>query len=468
VADWADEVYDFGDFQLNVGERTLEYRPKGERIAIPEKAFQTLVHLVRNSGTLVTRDVILATVWPGVLVEEGNIGKAIHAIRRALGDRSGKRTYVETVPKHGYRFTTEVTSIGKTIAAPSPAASSLKAASPARSPAYDLYIRGKVKTGGENLDDINEAIALLEAAVRLDPSCAGAYAQLARAYSTRSFKFASQDEGRRLRENADVALAKALDLEPNLAEAHFARGVILWTKAKGFPHEQAIRAFQKALELDPDADETHHQLSMVYSHVGLLDEAQRHVARAIDLNPNNTMARFRVGVYTAWQCRFEDALTVLKTVPADVSPFLVDRVRAEVYVQLGRPDKARPIVDAYLARHPNDEGGSLTGVRALLLAKAGETRESRRTIAQAIELGTGFGHFHHTAYNIAATYAVLLQPDEAVNWVEAAADDGFPCYPYFARDPNLDVLREFPPFVNLMSQVQKQWRHFKRIRSANV
>ena len=460
------EVYEFGEFQLNVGERTLERRRGGEPVVIPEKAFQTLVHLVRNSGALVTKEAMLATVWPDVLVEEGNIGKVIHAIRRALGDRSGKRSYIETVPKHGYRFVTEVTSTAQVAAGGSSAVAYPKAASPGRSPAYDLYIRGKLKTGGENIDDTNQAIALLEEAVRLDPSCAGAYAQLARAYNTRSFKFTSPDEGRRFRENADVALAKALDLEPNLAEAHFARGLILWTKAKGFPHELAIRAFQKALELDPDASETHHQLSMVYSHVGLLDEAQTHVARAIDLNPNNTMARFRVGVYSAWQCRFEDALAVLKTVPADVSPFLVDRVRAEVYVQLGRPDKARAIVDDYLATHPNDEGGSLTGVRALVLAKAGETREARRTIARAIELGTGFGHFHHTAYNIAATYAALREPDEAANWVEAAADDGFPCYPYFARDPNLDILRGFPPLVRLMSQLQKQWRHFKRIPRA--
>jgi hypothetical protein len=55
--------------------------------------------------------------------------------------------------------------------------------------------------------------------------------------------------------------------------------------------------------------------------------------------------------------------------------------------------------------HPSDEGGSLTTVRALLLAKTGETRDAERTICRAIELGTGFGHFHHTAYNIAATYA---------------------------------------------------------------
>ena len=456
------EVYEFGEFQLDVGERTLEQRQERKRIEIPEKAFRALVHLVRNSGALVTRGAILAAVWPGVIVEDGNIEKVIHVIRAALGDRSGERTYVETIPKHGYRFIAEVTGIGKTVAAAPSAAPAPNATASARSPAYDLYMRAKVKTGNENIDDTTEAIALLEAAVGLDPSLAGAYALLARAYSTRSFKFASDAEGRRFRENADVALAKALDLDPNLAEAHFARGLVLWTKAKGFPHEQAIRSFKRALDLEPDADETHHQLSMVYSHIGLLDRAQSHVRRAIDLNPNNTMARFRVGVYAAWQCRFEKALAVLKTVPSQVSPFLVDRIRAEVYVQLGRPDRARRIVDDFLAAHPDDEGGGLTSVAALLLAREGETRAAGRMIARAIELGTGFGHFHHTAYNIAATYAALHDPDEAVNWLEAAADDGFPCYPYYDRDPNLAGLRDNPRFVDLVALLHKQWNHFKR------
>ena len=83
-------------------------------------------------------------------------------------------------------------------------------------------------------------------------------------------------------------------------------------------------------------------------------------------------------------------------------------------------------------------------------------------IARAIELGTGFGHFHHTAYNIAATYAALHDPDEAVNWLEAAADDGFPCYPYYDRDPNLAGLRDNPRFVDLVALLHKQWNHFKR------
>jgi DNA-binding winged helix-turn-helix (wHTH) protein/tetratricopeptide (TPR) repeat protein len=461
VTDRLTEMYDFGDFRLDVGERTLQRRRDARRIALPEKAFQALVHLVRHSGALVTRPAILAAVWPGVLVEDGNIGKVIHAIRRALGDESRESVYVETVSKHGYRFVAQVTTVGPPVPRTSSAARYPKPPSAGRSPAYDLYVRGKVKMAGENIEDTNEAMVLLEAAVRLDPSCAAAYAQLARAYNTRSFKFGSQAEAKRFRENADVALAKALDLDPNLAEAHFARGLVLWTRSKGFPHEQAVRSFKKALDLDGDADETHHQLSMVYSHIGLLDEAQRHVGRAIDLNPNNTMARFRIGVYMAWQCRFEQVLAALKTVPADVSPFLVDRVRAEVYVQLGRPDRARRIVDEYLEGHPIDEGGSLTSVRALLQAQAGQARDARCAIARAIELGAGFGHFHHSAYNIAAAYTALHEPDEAVDWVEAAADDGFPCYPYFARDPNLDALRGFPRFVDLMSQLHKQWQRFR-------
>ena len=417
---------------------------------------------MRNGGALVTRGAILSEVWPGVVVEEGNVGKVIHIIRTALGDRGGESRYIETVAKHGYRFAAEVLRIGTTAGAIS-AAPVLKTR-PAQQPrAYDLYMRGKVKAGSENIEDTNEAIALLEAAVGLDPTYAEAYAQLARAYNTRSFKFTLHADGGQLRDNAEVAVAKALDLDPNLAEAHFARGLILWTRAKGFPHELAIRSFKKALALKPDDDETHHQLSMVYSHVGLLDEAQRHVHRAIDLNPNNTMARFRVGVYATWQCRFEEALAVLRTVPTAVSPLLVDRVRAEVYLQLGKVDQARSIVEQFLAAHPEDEGGGVTSVKALLLASTGAAQEARRTIARAIELGAGFGHFHHTAYNIAAAYAALDEVEDGVNWIETAADGGFPCYPYFEQDPMIGRLRGSSRFVELMSRLRTQWTQFKRL-----
>ena len=457
------EVYEFGRFRLDVGEHKLTCLEGTANGSLPEKAFRTLVHLVRNSGTLVTYNELLEAVWPDTVVEKNNLGKSVCVIRFLLGDTNGGPRFIETIPKHGYRFVADVTRVGVGEPSNGNAAPAATKVLPTRSPAYDLYIRGKVKAASENTDDNDGAIKALEAAVALDPLFAEAFAQLARAYNTRAFKFSSPSEAKVLQENAEVALEKALDLNPDLAEAHFARGLILWTKTKGFPHEQAIKSFKRSLQLDPNADEAHHQLSMVYSHVGLLDEAHEHVRTCVDINPNNTMARFRLGVYTAWQCRFEEALTVLKTVPSDVSPMLIDRVRAEVLVQLGRFEDARAIVDEYLSRHPSDEGGSFTSMNALLSAKDGKAQETEDLIARAIAIGKGFGHFHHTAYNIASAYASLNKPDEAVRWLGAAADDGFPCYPYFKMDPNLEHLRGRPRFTALLSALQRQWELFKQI-----
>ncbi len=81
---------------------------------------------------------------------------------------------------------------------------------------------------------------------------------------------------------------------------------------------------------------------------------------------------------------------------------------------------------------------------ALLLAKEGMARETQEMIAARFRIGKDFGHLHHTAYNIASAWAALDRPDEAVKWLEAAADDGFPCHPYFEADPNLESLRRYP------------------------
>ena len=460
------EIYEFGDFRLDVGERRLEHLDGKRNGALPDKSFETLVHLVRNSGSLVPKDELISAVWPDTVVEENNLGKAIHSIRNFLGEGSREQEYIETVPKHGYRFVAAVTVVSlnnsSSVRASDSTSRNAKAI-PIQSQAYDLYLRGKLKAGSENRDDTEAAIKVLDAAIAIDPNLAGAYAQLARAYNTLAFKFSSNSDAKLYLENAEVAILKALALEPELAEAHFARGLILWTRAKGFPHEQAIQSYQRSLALDPDYDETHHQLSMIYSHIGLLDDAHASIRRALEINPNNTMARFRVGVYTAYEGKFDEAITVFKTIPRAVSPILVDRCTAEALVQAGELSKAESIVDCYLDATPRDEGGSFTSVKAVLLAKAGASAKAEEAINRAVEIGEGFGHFHHTAHNIASALAAMNRPDEAVRWLENAADSGFPNYTYFQIDPNLDPLRKHPAFVKLMSRLQIQLARYKAL-----
>src|SRR2546422_797212 len=78
-----------------------------------------------------------------------------------------------------------------------------------------------------------------------------------------------------------------------------------------------------------------------------------------------------------------------------------------------------------------------------------------------IEKGKGFVHFHHTAYNAASVFALLRQPERAVYWLRQAAQTGWPCYPYFARDPNLDNIRNHPSVVAFLKQLKSQWQHYR-------
>ncbi|MEP6782946.1 MAG: protein kinase, partial [Acidobacteriota bacterium] len=292
--------------------------------------------------------------------------------------------------------------------------------------AYDLFLRGKINVGSENRDANDTAIKLLQQAVAADPSYAPAYAQLARAYNIKAFYFAASPESERLNEDAAVAIEKALRLDPNLAEAYLARGLLLWTHQNRFPHDQAAQSYKRAIALDANLDEAHHQLALVYMHVGLLDKARTEIEQAIKLNPSNTMARFRVGVIDLYRGRYEDALAIFNSTPLEKSAALLSFQKALTLAQLGRMQQARQVVDEYFSRFTTDEGGTVTSIRAMLLAKDGKTREAEADIQRAIEIGRNFGHFHHTAYSIASTYAILNRPAEAIKWLQTAADDGFP------------------------------------------
>lgn len=330
------------------------------------------------------------------------------------------------------------------------------------SPAYDAYLRARVNLKSENPAQIENAIALLKQATSLDPNFAPGWAELARAYNIKSFYFSGSDtEKKQLNEDAAVYVEKALSLDPNLAEGHFARGIILWTHANHFPHEAVIQSYRRALDLDPNFDEAHHQLGVVYFHIGLFDKSWAELERTTSLNPSNTLARFRFGVIDMYRGKYEDAYMIFKSTPLTSNPSLWAFQCATALFRLGRPEEATKLLDDYLQKYPQDEGGVGTSVKAMILAKAGRNRDAEAAIQRSIEIGRGFGHFHHTAYNIASAYALMNQTELAIKWLQDAADDGFPCYPFFANDPNLDSLRKDERFIAFMAKLKQQWEHYQ-------
>ncbi|OGI40310.1 MAG: hypothetical protein A2V91_02805 [Candidatus Muproteobacteria bacterium RBG_16_64_10] len=327
--------------------------------------------------------------------------------------------------------------------------------------AYDAFLRGRAFSRRENQEDNNAAIALLEKAVALDPEFSTAHAELSRAYRIRSFFFAPQEE--QWEEKAFTEVDRALALDPDSADAHLARAMLLWVPSQGFRHEEAVRELRRAVELSPSLDEAHHQLGLVYLHIGLLDQAQLAAEEAVRLNPGNTLALYRTGVVELYQGKYQQALDVFSRIPGDFNPALVAYQNAWTLFYLGRKKEALATAESYLARYGNDEGGLSTSLQALFAADVGDARRAEEKIRLAIARGKGYGHFHHTAYNIASAYALLNRPREAVQWLETAASDGLPCYPLFEKDPNLDRIRSDASFAAFLARQKAQWERFKRL-----
>ncbi len=173
--------------------------------------------------------------------------------------------------------------------------------------AYDLYLRGRLGARKVTPAHLTSAIALLEKAVALDPGFAAAYAELAHAYALRVFALTPNDTASW--ERALLAGEKALRLRPDLAEAHYARAYLLWGPAYRFAHVLAIQEYRRALALNPSLEDAHHQLGVVYNHIGFQDDAIAEFQQALALDPTDLLAEERIGVALVHQGKYPLALS---------------------------------------------------------------------------------------------------------------------------------------------------------------
>lgn len=106
----------FGDFTLNLERRGL-YRGTS-RVHLTVKPLETLIFLVENRTRTIEKQEFFEAIWKDTFVTEDNLVHAIREIRRALDDNKEDPRYVQTVPRHGYRFIAEVTLDGPAAGSP--------------------------------------------------------------------------------------------------------------------------------------------------------------------------------------------------------------------------------------------------------------------------------------------------------------------------------------------------------------
>lgn len=106
MADAEVRYFEFGEFRLDVHRRVL--RRNGAPVHLTPRSFDLLCVLVTNAGQVMGHDELLEKVWSGTFVEQGNLKKAVSALRVALGEAPGANEFVTTVPRRGYRFSAGV------------------------------------------------------------------------------------------------------------------------------------------------------------------------------------------------------------------------------------------------------------------------------------------------------------------------------------------------------------------------
>ncbi len=280
--------------------------------------------------------------------------------------------------------------------------------------AYDYYLRGKGSFGTDK-EATDAKIAILEKSVALDDTFAEAWAELSSAYGGKAFFL---EAGKKEWEvKAEEALAKALQLDPKLPAAHLAKSRTLWRPSTGFQHEEAINELRRALAVNPNFGDAHLFLGVIYFHVGLIEEALQQFNRSDEINPGSPLAKFHIGVMALLQGRYNDAYPIMEENPTGVVRALVEQDIARALFYAGRTNEARARIEEAKVKF-KDEGGILASMQALFLAAAGDKTRAKEKIDEAIKIGEGFGHFHHTTSQIASAYALMDEPDLAMKWLD--------------------------------------------------
>lgn len=311
----------------------------------------------------------------------------------------------------------------------------------------EAFLRGRYYTQ-RGLGHQLEAIEAYEKVVELDPQFGPGWAALARAYTARHFIVNDSPDWE---EKAFVSLERALRLDRNLAEAYLARGDLLWTRTAGFPHAAALRDFRRAIDLQPALADARYAASRVLAHVGLSGEAKRQLDDARELEPTSRSFANRNAYNLLLAGKCAEALAELRRLGQEGA----NLIRALDCA--GRSEEA-----ALLLEQSREVSGNsmLWGERAIFAARRGDVAAADEAIRQAIALGKDLQHFHHTQHQIASAYALMDRRELAIDWLEQAAQAGFPCLPCFLADPNLASVRGEPRFQRLGTRLQSDQAEF--------
>jgi len=283
--------------------------------------------------------------------------------------------------------------------------------------AYDYYLRGRQFYHQGRRQSFQFARQMFTRATDIDPQYALAYAGIAQC-SAMLFHFYGEAKDIHL-EEADRTSLRALELDPELPQAHAARGLTMWLMDR---FDEARVEFETAMRLDPEQDETPYLYGRACFQKGELELAARLFERACRGRENHEACYFAAQTHTA-----------LGHNEAALAAYRLALRAVEKRVQL----------------HPDDARAYTMG--AVSFCRLGDRRSGLEWAERAIAIDPNDAGIQ---YNVACLFALEGEKTRAIQSLEAAVQAGFAHRDWVEKDPDLDSLRDDPRFQSLKWRTQ--------------
>jgi serine/threonine protein kinase/Tfp pilus assembly protein PilF len=314
-------------------------------------------------------------------------------------------------------------------------------------PAYTLYLRARHFQLKRSAETYRQALKYFRQATEVDPGYARAYVGIAHSYIMLGFdQFAGMPPLEAM-PPAKAAIAKALELDPMLPDAHARKAMITWLY--DWQWEQARQEFAYAVSLDPQHTPTLHWHSMYLATVGCHDESLWTINRALRLEPESEYLQVQLGRCYYYARRYDEAVRqLLATV--EMEPASVDNnvTLARVYLKLQRYEEAATLLEQVIAR---------AGRVPILLGFLGQTyaASGRRADAEALlaELRTLAQSRYIPPTYLALVLMELGDTDAGFALWEQAYEMRSGWLPFLRVEPLWERIRSHPGYQGLLQRM---------------
>ena len=487
------KVYAFDDFRLDAASLML-YRD-GSALSLPPKAIETLLVLVERQGDIITKDELLAAIWPDTVVEESNLALYLHILRKTLGDQEDGKPYLETFRRRGYRFNgsahvvrdedgdpqkSEVGEKGVAVGTDNETllvrrdkrgyllaglfvlvltVAGFSAAyywrsgqaAPADSgtedfEAWDNYTKGRFHLGGRlTRRSLQTSIEFFQKAIIRDPNYSSAHAGVARAFITLS-PCCDYDPTDAFPKARDAAL-KAIETDNKSAEAHSVMaGILFWYDWKWAEAEDHCR---RAISLDPNSADAHYTYAHLLSNTGRHSEALVEIERALEIEPGNLRNRALEALFIKQAGQMDEAKDkLLKFAQVNPNFWLGHFHLSSIYAEKGM--YAEAIAEAEEAKKFSESNYPLA-LKGYALARWGKVDEARAVLGELDDLRATTTYVPY--YYSALINNGLGESEKAIAFLERAFQQHDSMMVFLKVEPKWDNLRSDPRFVELLEKM---------------